>query len=88
MKHADHRIEFNSGNRRSRTCSRRRRARSLTGKAALAEEVARARYRDYTPLAFLGHNREPDLALMDVEDGIGRIVPSGAVTKPIRHQNA
>jgi hypothetical protein len=45
----------------------------LTRQASLAEEVARAQYRDDSFLALLGYHAELDLAALDVEDAIGRI---------------
>ena len=43
----------------------------LAGKAPLADKVSAPEHRDHRFLALLGHDRELDLALLDIENGIG-----------------
>src|ERR1700730_15013091 len=49
-----------------------RQAQRLADQAALAEEVARPEDRHHRFLALLGRDHDLDLALLDVEDGVGR----------------
>ena len=51
----------------------RRHAQWLAGKAALAKEIADAQGGEDRFLALLGQDPELDPALLDVEDGIGRV---------------
>src|SRR5208282_3690281 len=47
--------------------------RRLTGKAALAEKFSGLQHRDHPLLALLGHDRDLNLAVLNIEHGIGSI---------------
>ena len=71
--HANHGLLFDFEDRRLRERDGRGHVQWLARQASLAEEVARAQYRDDSFLALLGYHAELDLAALDIEDAIGGI---------------